>query len=59
MQGLFKPKLHFPMTTTERKTLLSNVKDFDQKLLQNTDLILTIILLYGDASLDNEFNTHH
>lgn len=59
MQGLFKPKLHFPMITTERKTLLSNVKDFDQKLLQNTDLILTIILLYGDASLDSEFNTHH
>ena len=47
------------MITTERKTLLSNVKDFDQKLLQNTDLILTIILLYGDASLDSEFNTHH
>lgn len=46
------------MFTTEAQILLSTLNDTDQKLLENTDLILTNILPFGNASSHRASNTH-
>ena len=46
------------MFTTETQILLSTLNDTDQKLLENTDPILTNILPFGNASFHRASNTH-
>ena len=48
--------LHCPFFNKERSTLLRNLKDINEKLLDKSDSTLTNILLFGDASMDNNTN---
>ena len=48
--------LHCPLFTNERSTLISTLRDLYSKLFDNTDSLLTNILLFGKESLNTDQN---
>ena len=49
--------LHCPLFTNKRSTLFSSLRNLDSKLFDNTDSLLTNILLFGKESLNIDQNT--
>ena len=46
-----------PIYNNDGSALLSNIKNIDCKLLENTDSSLTQTLIYGNTSLDININS--
>ena len=49
--------LDCPLFTNERSTLFSTLRNLDSKRFDNTDSLLTNILLFGKESLNTDQNT--
>ena len=49
--------LHCPLFSNKRSTLFSILHNLDSKLFDNTDSLLTIILLFGKESVNTDQNT--
>ena len=49
--------LHCPLNSNERRTLLNSLNNIDHKLLDNTDFLLTQILLFGNTTFNAIVNT--
>ena len=49
--------LHCPLYSNERRTLLNSLVNIDQSLLDNTDVSLTQILLFGNSTFNVIVNT--
>ena len=48
--------LHCPLFTNERSTLLSTLNNLNRKVFENTDSLLSYILLSGKESLNTNQN---
>ena len=49
--------LHCPTYTNERLTPLNKIKSINCSILESNDAAVTKILLFGDNTLGNSFNT--
>ena len=49
--------LHCPTYTNERLTLLNKIKSINCCILESSDVTVTKILLFGDNTLSNSYNT--
>ena len=49
--------LHCPTYTNERLTLLNKIKSINCSILESSDAAVTKILLFGDNTLSNSYNT--